>query len=206
MKKTILFITVFSLSITTFAQSKARFALRFGANISKITNLDTKNKTDFYLGALLAIKVSDFYTLQPEFGYSQQGGTLRENNYILAPDNAKLKDINIDFLTITFINKIQANNNLNFLIGPYIDFRLEDNINNDARVLDGLFPRMDIGLTAGIGYDISKNFSIEARFKQGFFDMINEDNIYQNARDYDDNFNQVIQLGIVYRFNTITNK
>lgn len=206
MKKIILLTSLLLLSLSVFAQSKARFGLRAGANISKLTNLDNKNKTDFYFGAILALKINESYTLQPEFTYSQQGGTLTENNFVLNEQNERLKDINIDFLSLAVINKIQANNNIHFLIGPFIDFRIDDNVNNDSYVLEGLFPRMDIGIMAGFGFDIMDNLSIEARFKHGFVDMINEHDIFINARTDDTNYNQVFQLGIVYKFNTKTNK
>ncbi len=200
MKKIILFTSIFLLGIAVTAQSRVRFGLRAGVNISKLTNLDNKNKTDFYISALLALKINESYTLQPEFGYSQQGGTLTSNR-LLTIENERLNDININFLSVSVLNKIQANNNIHFLIGPFIDFRLDDNINNDGYFLEELFPRMDIGITLGFGYDFTKDLSIEARFKHGFVDMLSEGNIfYQNTRD-DENFNQVFQLGITYKFN-----
>lgn len=200
MKKIILFASIFLLGLAVNAQSKARFGLRAGANISKLTNLDNKNKTDIYISALLALKINESYTLQPEFGYSQQGGTLSSNR-LLALENERLQDVNINFLSVSVLNKIQANNNIHFLIGPFIDFRLNDNINNDGYFLEGLFPRMDIGITLGFGYDFTKDFSIEARFKHGFVDMISEGDVYQNNTRDDENFNQVFQLGITYKFN-----
>lgn len=205
MKKKILLTCLVLLSLSLFAQSKAKFGLRAGANISKLTNLDNKNKTDFYFGAILALKINDSYTLQPEFTYTQQGGTLTENNFVLNTHNDKLKDINIDFLSLAVINKIQANNNINFLIGPFIDFRLDDNVNNDDYLFEGLFPRMDIGITVGFGYEFTDSLGLEARFKHGFVDMINEHDIFTNARTDDTNYNQVIQLGIVYKFNSKKN-
>ena len=197
MKKTLLLLVITLVSLTTFSQ--ARFGIRGGANFADLTNLETNKKTDFYGGVFLAIKASEAYTLQPEITYSIQGATLNSDK-ILRAENSRLKDINLEFLSIAFINKLTTKNNVNFLIGPYLDIRMSDNVQNDGYFFEGLFPRMDVGLQVGLGYDINDSFSIEARFKQGFTDMINENDIYQGNNLDEANFNQVFQVGIAYKF------
>ncbi|MEZ0130174.1 hypothetical protein AB9T88_10605 [Flavobacterium sp. LBUM151] len=58
----------------TQAQVTFRPGIQAGINISKITDSGLDSKTDFYIGAFGALKLSKFYTLQPEITYSKQGG------------------------------------------------------------------------------------------------------------------------------------
>ena len=197
MKKKLVLITIILVSLTNYAQ--ARFGIRAGANFADLTNLETTKKTDFYGGVFLAIKASEAYTLQPEIIYSMQGTTLNSDKP-LRVENEGLKDLKLEFLSIAFINKLTTKSNVNFLIGPYIDIRMSDNVQNDGYFFEGLFPRMDAGLQVGLGYDISDNFAIEARLKQGFADMLNENDIYQGNNIDEKNYNQVFQVGITYKF------
>ncbi len=197
MKKKLLLIAIVLMSLTNYSQ--ARFGIRGGANFNDLTNLETTKKTNFYGGVFLAIKTSEAYTLQPEITYSVQGATL-DSNKTLRVENQDLKDIKLEFLSIAFINKLTTKNNINFLIGPYIDIRVSDNVQNDGYFFEGLFPRLDAGLQVGLAYDINSSFSIEARFKQGFVDMLNENDIYEDYNLDEANFNQVFQIGIAYKF------
>jgi len=197
MKKMFLLLTIVLVSLTSYSQ--ARVGVRGGVNFADLTNLETTKKIDFYGGVFLAIRASEAYTFQPEITYSFQGATL-DSNKTLRIENKGLKDLKLEFLSITFINKLTTKSNVNFLIGPYIDIRMFDNVQNDGYFLEGLFPRMDIGLQLGFGYDINDSFAIEARFKQGFADMLNENDIYQDYNHDESNFNQIFQVGIAYKF------
>ncbi len=197
MKKIILIISL--LLISSIAFSQTMFGVRAGANISNLSNLDTKKSTNFYAGVLLSLKKSESYTLQPEMSYSIQGAKL-DSNYILAIENSNLNEIKLEFLSLSLINKITTKNNIHFLIGPFIDIRMDDNVKNDGYLLEGLFPRLDAGVQIGLGYDITSILAIEVRYKQGFADMINEHDIYQNYPLDDTNLNQVFQFGITYKF------
>ncbi len=199
MKKTLLIALITLMSLPSFSQ--ARFGIRGGVNIANLSNLETKTRTDFYAGIFLAVKASDAYTFQPEISYSVQGATLNDTTHTLRVENSNLSDVKLEFLSITMMNKLVTQNNISFLIGPYIDIRMADNIRNDGYFLEGLFPRMDLGLQVGLGFDVNDGLSIEARYKQGFVDMINENNIYQDYNIDDANFNRVFQIGITYKFN-----
>ncbi len=211
MKKIIITSTL--LVLFTISYSQARFGLRTGVSFADITNLDTKMGANFHLGVLLSVKVSEAYSLRPEITYSREGAMLAKEpttipigsilNYTgyLIENNSKR--ISIDFIDISFINKLTTKNNINFLIGPFIGIRVDDNINDDT-ILEGVFPRLNAGLIFGLGYDISENFAIEARFKRGFTDIIHQDGDYWfngdlNGND-DSNHSQVLQLGITYKF------
>lgn len=197
MKKTAIIIVVLLLSLTSYSQAK--FGIRGGVNLVNLTNLETKSRTDFYGGVFLAIKKSQSYALQPEINYSMQGAKLISKS-ALNEENKGLSDIKIELLSLGLINKITTKNNIKFIIGPFIDIRISDNVKNDEYLLEGLFPRIDVGVQAGLGYDINDLFSVEVRFKQGFIDAINENDIYEEYHVDDENFNQVIKIGVLYKF------
>ncbi len=211
MKKTTLITVLLLSSIVGFSQ--ARFGLRTGVSFADITNLDTKMSTNFHFGAILSVKVSEAYSLRPEITYSREGAmlakeptTIPAGNIIvtdyLIEDNSKR--ISIDFIDISFINKFTTKNNLNFLVGPFIGVRVDGNINDNRVGLEAVFPRLNVGVILGVGYDISKNFAIEARFKRGFVDTIPHGSYYwfngDSNGNYDKNHSQVLQLGVIYKF------
>lgn len=69
-----------------------------------------------------------------------------------------------------------------------------DNYYSDEENLYG-YPNneIDLGITAGVGYDFTNNFGIEARVKKGFIPVLNYGDYHSNV---------VFQLGAYYTFNT----
>lgn len=209
MKKIVLISIVLIMSMNTYSQAK--LGVRGGLNLANLTNLESEYSTKGYFGVLLGIKISESYTLRPEFTYSKQGATMSsaeieipvddfESEYLIENNGT---DINIDFLTLSVINKITTTSNISFLAGPFVSFRINDNLNDEWFFVD-VFPRMDIGLIAGLSYDVSKNISIEARFKRGLTDLVHEEDLSQrhDRRVYtgdQSNHSQTIQFGITYK-------
>ena len=93
-----LFLIVFCMSAQ--AQSKSRFGMRAGLNITDIAEIDSEERYDFYTGAYLAIKFTEQYTLQFELNYSRQGAKLKEYNSL------NINEIRIDYLSASILNKI----------------------------------------------------------------------------------------------------
>lgn len=140
-------------------------------------NFDTK--TDFYLGFYGALKLSKFYTLQPEINYSRQGASY---DYVVN-NQARTQKLDVSYLSLGIANKFTFDK-FNFHVGPTIDFVVEDNFDPDSEV--------DLAFFLGAGYDFTKNFGIEARIKKGIVPVL----------DFSDSnhTNVVIQAGITYTF------
>ena len=195
MKNTILFLLVILIGFSSFSQSKTSFGLRSGVNFSKLSNTDLESKTSFYLGAFVHIKLSEIYVLQPELGYSEQGG--------LTPF-ATEKDIDIHYLTISIANKFFVKNTgFHFIIAPGFDFDMDDsivNLVNESERNDVTF--MDINMGLGIGMEFKNGLGIEARYKQGLFDVFSGNWHRFESQQYEDEnqLNRVVQLGILYKF------
>ncbi|WP_326981252.1 outer membrane beta-barrel protein [Chryseobacterium sp. MYb264] len=189
---------VLLISGVSFAQVTFNPGIRAGANFSHFTNdenysyywgnnyydthtvnMNFKTKTDFYIGLFGNIRFAKFYALQPEINYSRQGTKMDTN----------INDWNGQTLTATYVGVQIVNkfyfNKFNIHFGPTLDFLVE-NKNFDAE------NEIDLGLTAGLGFDITKNFGVEARVKKGFIPVYYFNNNHSNV---------TFQAGVYYTFN-----
>jgi hypothetical protein len=205
--KNLLVIVISFTSFVAFSQIEFKPGIRAGANISKFTNSDSSNKTDFYVGAQFGIKFVKFYTLQPELTYSRQGADVvqYDNYYNLDPIvgiTTRNVKYNLDYLSIGRTNKFTFGSGFQVLVGPTIDIKVGDNLPSySSSELIGF----DFALVGGIGYEFKNGLALEARFKQGLVDIFgnnyNEYNDNNGNGNYDEVIlNQLFQVGVAYSF------
>ncbi|SFB01819.1 Outer membrane protein beta-barrel domain-containing protein [Flavobacterium swingsii] len=155
-------------------------------------NDDFKAKTDFYAGFYGALHLTKYYTLQPEINYSRQGSYVesRDGNVVTRTK------FDVSYLSIGILNKFTFTEKFNFHVGPTVDFVVEKtkfvNENSDDFFLFPDDNDVDLTLTAGFGYDFTKNFGLEARVKKGFISVYD----FNNASPK----NVVFQVGATYTF------
>lgn len=197
MKNKLLFAFFMLGLFTASAQVTFKPGFRAGVNFSKLTNTDLDTKTDFYVGAIGALKLTRFYTMQPEIGYSRQGaeGNLSYYDSYNGETYTENIDVKLEYVTFTLINKFTFTDAINFQVGPTFD--IGTNANN---AYEG---NVDLGVTAGLGYTLPFGLSIEARVKKGIVDVL--DTYYYNDGSgyyYEDhsNTNLVFQVGLSYTF------
>jgi hypothetical protein len=197
MKKLLLVFTFIGVFGIASAQKKTSFGLRGGVNISNLSDSDLEAKPGIYLGALLNIRFSEIYALQPEIGYSNQGGNTKFSTG---------SDVEIHYLSISATNKFFVRNTgLHFIITPSLDFDVDDTpvgIVNREEGNDITF--VDVSIAVGLGYEFNNGITVEARYKRGTVDVFDGDfhnfsqqSIYKEKKQ----FNEVLQLGLSYRFN-----
>lgn len=204
MKKFLVAFIVLS-SLSVFSQVEFKPGFRGGVNFSKLTNSNSSNKTDFFIGAQFGLKLSKFYTLQSELTYSRQGAIVKGRDYFNNFDpmvSSTVSDVkyNLDYLSLGIINKFTFGPGFQVLIGPSIDFKVGDNfpINSSDDLAS-----VDLGLIGGLGFEFKNGIAIDARFKQGLIDIYGS-----NFNDTDGNgsdvnqirLNQLFQLGVSYSF------
>lgn len=206
MKKIILSFALLIAGTTAFSQVTFKPGVRTGANFANISNIDYDTKTDFYFGTFLEMQLASIYALQPEITYSRQGA----NSNISGG-----RDLELQYVGLSVINKFSPipDVGLHFLVGPGIDVKVGDNIQNDYSGYyydynDDTAP-VDITFIGGIGYDFPFGLSVEARYKQGIIDYDDgfsefgdsNDPYYDDYNDRDENnLNGVFQIGVSYKF------
>jgi len=196
MKKIIL-LAVFALGLSSLnAQVSFKPGLRAGLNFAKITQTESTSKTDFYIAGFGELKLTKYYTLQPEISYSNQGA--KEINfgyydYNLGGYVIEQKDFSVSYISFAMINKFTFNDKFNFHVGPTIDFQSGKNVYTNSEV--------DLAFLLGIGYNVTSNLAIEGRIKKGIIDVLDSD-YYRpsspNSGSYNTNF--LFQLGLSYTF------
>jgi hypothetical protein len=215
MKKGITIVFMAILGITHLqAQVTFRPGIQVGLNLSNIQNTNLKIRSDYYAGIFGAIKLSKFYTLQPELTYTRQGAkgistrvvstTSNSSGIIYQETKQENVDVSLQYISSLVVNKFTVYKNGYILIGPAIDFVVGDEITTDGKVLSENISKgqdIDIAIVLGLGYKMDNGISFEGRFKRG-----NTDAISYNYSYISDGFNLtrkniVFQLGISYTFN-----
>lgn len=186
-KTLIVVLFVFFGILQTQAQVTFKPGLRAGANFSHFTkgndydynntsnNVNFDTNTAFYIGFYGALKLSKYYTLQPEIDYSAQGSNYHDTN-----GNYNL---NVDYLQFGVMNKFSFSDQFNIHFGPTLDFVVSKNFNTQADV--------DMAFVLGAGYNFTPNFGIEARVKKGIIQVYYTDVYHTNV---------VFSLGATYTF------
>ncbi|MDA6069278.1 PorT family protein [Flavobacterium sp. AC] len=191
------------------AQVTFRPGIHAGLNLSKLTKSELDSKTDFYIGAFGALKLSGFYTLQPEITYSRQGakGTAsmgstsnynpQTNTYSTTYDSGTV-NASLQYISAITINKFNFSENFYVLAGPFFDILVADDIKANPKAKDYNFNKgddIDLGMIAGLGYSLKNGIAFEARVKKGFTNAFT--NYYADSTN---NNNLVFQFGAAYTF------
>ncbi len=200
MKKSVLFFIAVFTVLNLQAQISVKPGLRGGFSFSTISEMHADYKTDFYLGGFTEIKVTKIYALQPELNYTRQGSNNVARNYYdenTQTDRVEHLDLEINYLSLSVMNKFTLKQGLQFQAGPTLDILLNDNL--AVRKAQN-----DLGLVLGVAYALPSGLTFEARFKKGLLDILSSD-YYQNSSnnyylfgDYNTNIN--FQLGVSYSF------
>lgn len=190
MKRIIIALLLIVSSTSVFSQVKARPGIRAGVNYSKLTNTTLDAKAGLYAGVFLNIQFTNFYALQPEVSYSNQGGKSNISG---------VEDLSIDYVSVAVMNKFFVMNDqkLHLMLGPTFETNFEDNfvrLANGSTI--GEVTPVDIGFVLGVGYQFKSGLVIEARYKQGLIDVDYEDNHIENKNQ----LNSVFQVGAAYKF------
>ena len=194
MKKIIIFLVIAILSFSGFSQSKTSFGFRGSVNLAQLSNSDLDSKTGLYFGLFVHIKISDLYVLQPELGYSNQGGDAK---------NALVENADIHYISIAATNKFFVKDSgFHFIIAPGIDLDTDDTfigLSNRSEGNDITFIDFTVGL--GIGIEFKNGLGIEGRYKRGLIDVFsgNFHNFNSDLYEYEKQFNSVFQLGLTYK-------
>ncbi|WNW01172.1 porin family protein [Tenacibaculum sp. HL-MS23] len=173
---------VLVITATTQAQN---FGIKGGLNLSNLTNFDKSFedevesesiRTSFHIGIYNEIKVTDRFSIQPEVVYSSQG----VNNEANGIDGK----VQLDYINIPVMLKFYLADSFYLEAGPQIGFLVNDEIEVGAINFsdnEDVFNKVDYSLDLGLGFKISENVSLNARYGFGL------NGVFDSSDNYEDN-------------------
>jgi len=189
------------------AQVSFKPGFKGGFSSSTVTGYGADYRNNFYLGAYGTLKLGKVYNMQFEMLYLRQGAdnlqVVRYDNYNGSNVVVKRTDVPLDYLSLNLINKFNFDK-FSLHIGPGLDFKVsEENIptytEGSGVYYDNLVYTIsnDVDLTfnIGLGYNITEQFGIEARMRQGLIEPI-----YANTNSYgsSSHLNRSFMVGVTY--------
>lgn len=204
MKKILLF-SLFVIGYSANAQQEVKFGPKAGVNFSSLSNA-TKAKvlTGFYVGAVAEIKFTENFSVQPELVYSSQGAKNDYSETILGIVSHHHNHDKLEYINIPILAKYYIYNGLSVELGPQFSFLVkaeskdEVSVNGTSIKNDRDFKNevnsFDFGIGAGLAYDLSNGFFVNARYNFGTTKVGKSNEYYKDSR------NGVTQVGIGYKF------
>lgn len=169
MKRT--FFTI-ALGITSLFFAQAQGNIKFGitggllnsdANIDlsvgdifDITSIDAVNETGFYIGVISDFEISDSFHVQPELTYGSAG----DLSFVYLPVMAKYY-ILLNKLHVQAGPQFNFSSNLDDIKGAIQDI---DGVLGTNSNLDDVLKTVGIDFGFGVGFDISNQFMVQARY------------------------------------------
>jgi len=172
------------------------FGVKGGVNFATVGGDDTedlKMRTAFHVGALMEVKFSETFSLQPEVLYSAQGTSGKEDGLDI--------DIKLDYINVPIMAKYNFSESFSVEAGPQIGFLISTKGKSDGVEVDldeyDLFKDVDFGLGVGLSYKIIPNLFVSGRYNLGLSNINNDGGDFESNGS---NQNNVIQLSIGYLF------
>ncbi|MDP9954769.1 opacity protein-like surface antigen [Epilithonimonas hungarica] len=190
-----------------FAQTSPSFGLKAGVNVSSISDDgfdDTKAKVGFSGGLFMNAPITEMFSIQPEVMYSQLGA---KTDYTFAGTKFE-NELKLDYVTVPVMFQfratpafyIEAGPEFGFLVSAKNKLTVSNNsgTGSDTDELDkDDFNSFNMGAALGIGFDITPNFGINARYIAGFSDVTKPaSDPSTDAKNRNNNF----QAGLYYKF------
>jgi hypothetical protein len=211
------------LGMSTFTGDDASFEL------DENTKIDPGMKFNFSVGGFAIIPAGPIL-IQPELLFSMKGVSYEKD--IEGSNSTFSASDNLSYIDIPVLIKLPATPQLNIFAGPYVSILLSSEIDYEyegltadeeaAMELMGMSTSesfdwadgtsgLDVGLTAGLGFNINSSLMLDARFNMGFTTIDNgKEPVFNDEgeitswedseEDPDDVKNMSFGLGIGYAF------
>lgn len=183
-----------SITFAQTAKSKPFFGAKAGLNLSTFrtavdySTFEPKVKAGAVLGGFVCIPLSNKFSLQPEFLYSQMGAKAFD-------DILGKKTFYYNFFAMPLLVKFKVFPKWNLVGGAEMDFliraRQKDYLNHKTTITNTI-KDFDFAYTIGFETWLSKNIVVGARYIHGTQDL-------SPTSDENTTFNQTIQSTIGWR-------
>ncbi|WP_306353874.1 porin family protein [Flavobacterium sp. '19STA2R22 D10 B1'] len=181
MKKLFLLAVLVIAGTTSMNAQFLKAGIKAGANFANysggLDGIDYKNRTDFHVGAVAELKISENFSIQPELLYTAQGTKIKT---AIKDFEDKTAYISVPVLAKYYI----LSNRLSVEVGPQFAFL----VSNKDKVNLSDQKSFDFSLAGGIGLNITENLRAHARYTIGLTE-VSKDADVKNA---------VFQVGLGY--------
>lgn len=220
--KRILLLSAFSIfGLAAFAQSGVKFGVKAGVINSDIKGdavnslnsildytqglVKPASKTSFYGGFTAELPIATDLFFEPGIIYSEKGYemngefNLKDLEFIGANAKARLQ---LNYVDIPVLLKYKSSG-LSISVGPQFSYLTKGNLNTRAGLLginllnkdidvSNNFNKWDVGISGGVGYDITPNIGINAAYDHGLTKI----DVNRNTNAY----NTAIRVGLNFKF------
>ena len=208
MKKIILSLAVFaSAAGVANAQTGVKYGLKGGFNGSTFSGADSKGseyKAGFAAGAFLNFGITDNFSVQPEFLYSQKGASQDNIPYGNINSTAKTTLGYLDVPIMLRYNIGEDGKGFFVEVGPQGSFVLHQRTFNEdgsGKEISGsrytstdALNKVVIGYVGGLGYQITSGLQLGLRYTGDFSQIAKQNNGAPNIH------NSVFQFQVGYAF------
>lgn len=149
-------VLLISFSASSSAQL-LKLGVKAGPNFSSIeSTINTNTKIGYHVGAVVEIKISPKFSIQPEAIYSSQGAVIKSS-----------KDFDLTYVSVPIIAKYYLfKDTFSIELGPQFSFLTEKNIATTFKSNE-----FDFGASAGFGLNITEKLFVQARYVVGLTDI-----------------------------------
>ncbi len=171
---------------------KVNFGLKGGLNLSNWSTNDSEMKIGFHAGGYAQIKFNKMFAVQPEVLYSMEGNkTFNETTTTILGKEyyARYTDnITVNKIAVPVMVQISPISRFTIEVGPQFNFNLAmrgetifetnavgETSEETTRKYDNEgFELFELGLAAGLKFDLTNTMSIGARYVYGLTPLIGE--------------------------------
>ena len=196
--KNLLFSLAFLSTICSTAFAQVELGIKAGPMLSR-SYVNSSNdmigtgfidaKISFLVGGFVRLPISPKLGLQAELLYSRKGDEFRNLDYVSLPL----------MLQYEFFPKLRAEAGVE--VGYLLS--IDDGIFMGIFEAHPFYGRMDVGLNAGLSYDVLEKLNIGLRYNLGVYDIFRPDimpGFGSPTVDDSDVKNHTLQLSVGYRF------
>ncbi|HKJ79123.1 MAG TPA: porin family protein [Prolixibacteraceae bacterium] len=183
MRKTILSLIVFLISVTVYAQPTFDLGLKAGINNSKVTidlsEYNSESVLKMHVGAFTRIGWGKIY-VQPEAYFSAKGGNVSSNLWETA---TRFNFNNIDVPVLAGYKIVSGGAaNLRIMAGPVFSFVTSDELDPESFIDPQYYKNSYYGFQYGVGVDFL-SFFLDARMEHGSSDIYYHPDLDMNGKN-----------------------
>lgn len=182
-------IAMAAISSTVNAQ-QTKLGIKGGVSFTGVSNLAGKVRTTGHGGLFLQTGINNNWKFQPELIYSAQG-----QHFTDAFNERRV--LSLEYIQAPLMLQYYPVRNVYVEAGPQVGLLINSKTNDAKNGGDIIYPeekyrKVDAGINAGLGINLTNHIGIYGRYTQGFVDVVKSPDLYRT--------NHGIQIGAAIKF------